>query len=378
MRLTRIIVLAGSLLCFYGHAVAQGAIKSLVRKVSEHIDSMTIKGVNRNYIDAPEKPWQIIAKNSTMQSTLSMTAKGNIYGIEYNAQPYLKIKPAEYVGVWVGYRGYGLGYSVKAAGDKGKYFTVGATGGTYGIYVRLHSFKNSTPNFKLNSKSMDEESDDEQFQVELCSPIKVNTLIADAYYLFNGKRFSYSAAYDQSVIQKKSAGSLMVGAMYYYTHIDYSSEQNGDLIYMMKGLGRLKLWQGSIGVGYAYNWVPARGLLISAMVMPMLTPINKLKAYGYNTNVLELMNSLIFDEPEMSDEESEEWFYSQLQVSPMGSKTVNSGLTANIDARLSLTYNFKQYFINAYGQFNTIRYHHDSSHGHLNDWFINASIGVRL
>ena len=30
------------------------------------------------------------------------------------------------------------------------------------------------------------------------------------------------------------------------------------------------------------------------------------------------------------------------------------------------------------GQFNNMRYTHDSSHGHLNDWFVNASIGVRL
>jgi TPR repeat protein len=33
---------------------------------------------------------------------------------------------------------------------------------------------------------------------------------------------------------------------------------------------------------------------------------------------------------------------------------------------------------NAYGQFNNIRYHHSSSHGYLNDWFINTSIGFRF
>ena len=29
-------------------------------------------------------------------------------------------------------------------------------------------------------------------------------------------------------------------------------------------------------------------------------------------------------------------------------------------------------------QFNNIRYHHNSAHGYLNDWFVNASIGIRL
>ena len=95
----------------------------------------------------------------------------------------------------------------------------------------------------------------------------------------------------------------MAGLMYNYTHIDYATDLNGDLVYLMHGLGKVKLWQGSAGVGYAYNWVPARGLL---------------------------------------------------------------------------TYNFGRYFISAYGQFNNIRYRHQSTHGYLNDWFINTAIGIRL
>ena len=100
----------------------------------------------------------------------------------------------------------------------------------------------------------------------------------------------------------------MAGLMYNYTHIDYSSDQNGDLIYMMDGLGRVKLWQGSAGVGYAYNWVPARGLLVNIMAMPMLTFVNKLKAYVYATNVEELMEDPTFWDPDISNEDWDEWF----------------------------------------------------------------------
>lgn len=215
-------------------------------------------------------------------------------------------------------------------------------------------------------------------EVQLIDPIKVRTLIADGYYLFNGKRFSYAAAYDQSVLQKHSAGSLMAGAMYYYGHINYASDYNGDLIYIMNGLGRVKLWQGSIGVGYAYNWVPTQGLLVSAMAMPMLTVVNKIKAFGYATNVPELAKDPRFLSEEIDDDEWDEWFYSNLRINPLGQKTFNSGMTLNIDARLSLTYNFGRYFVNAYGQFNNFRYQHNNSHGHLNDWFVNTSIGIRL
>ena len=77
--------------------------------------------------------------------------------------------------------------------------------------------------------------------------------------------------------------------MYNYMDINYTSSLNGDIIYMMGGLGRVKFWQGSVGAGYAYNWVPMRGLLVNVMAMPMLTFVNKLKAYAYTTNVEELM-----------------------------------------------------------------------------------------
>ena len=61
-----------------------------------------------------------------------------------------------------------------------------------------------------------------------------------------------------------------------------------------------------------------------------------------------------------------------------GDKTINSGISLGFDTRMSVTYNFGRYFISAYGQFNNIRYRHQSTHGYLNDWFINTAIGIRL
>lgn len=357
--------------------MAQGGVISLIKKVGTLIDTMSVRGVDRRYIEAPEKPWQLIVRGNVSQTIVSMNTKGVIEGMEYDAKPSLRTEPAQYVGLWAGYRGYGLGYTVNVGGDKGNYFTIGATGGAFGINVRIHSFDNSSPNLNLDSDILSDSNKDEWREVKLIDPIHVNTLIADGYYMFNGKKFSYAAAYDQSVIQKHSAGSLMAGLMYNYTNIDYSSKYNGDIIYLMEGLGRVKLWQGSVGVGYAYNWVPVRGLLINVMAMPMLTFVNKIKAYGYATNVEELMEDPIFWS-DISNEEWDEWFYKNLQITPMGDMTFNSGLTFSFDGRVSLTYNFGRCFFSAYGQFNNIRYSHNSTSGYLNDWFVNTSFGIRL
>lgn len=366
------------MLAICGQVSAQGVVPTFLKKVATLIDTMSVKGVDRRYIDAPEKPWQIIVKGNVNQSILSMRAKGTIADFEYDAMPYLNTEPAQYVGLWAGYRGYGLGYTLNVGGDKGSYLTLGATGGAYGVNVRIHSFHNNHPEFGLTSDIVPEEDEYAREEVQLIDPIKVNTVIADGYYMFNGKRFSYAAAYDQSVLQKRSVGSLMVGAMYYYGHINYASHTNADLIYLMNGLGRVKLWQGSVGVGYAYNWVPAQGLLFSVMAMPMLTCINKIKAYGYSTNVTEMLEESIMMDEDMTDEEWDKWYYDNLRITPMSNKTFNSGITVNFDARLSLTYNFSRYFVNVFGQFNNMRYHHHNSHGYLNDWYVNASVGVRL
>lgn len=367
-----------AMLIICGNAMAGGGVFSLVKKVGTLIDSMSVRGVDRRYIDAPEKPWQLILRSNVSQTIMSMKSDGLAAGEDYDFNTTFKTVPSQYIGLWAGYRGYGFGYTVNVGGDKGSYLTFGATGGAFGINVRIHSFDSSKPIIDMTSDLLTEEDYEEMKKVTLIDPVHVNTIFADGYYLFNGKKFSYAAAYDQSVIQKRSAGSLMAGLMYNYTHIDYSDDSNADMIYLMDGLGSVKLWQGSVGVGYAYNWVPARGLLVNVMAMPMLTFVNKLKAFGYETNIEEMMEDPIFWDTTISYEEWDKWYYANARIAPMGEQTFNSGLSIGFDGRVSVTYNFGRYFFNAYGQFNNIRYHHNSSRGYLNDWFVNGSIGIRL
>jgi hypothetical protein len=82
--------------------------------------------------------------------------------------------------------------------------------------------------------------------------------------------------------------------------------------------------------------------------------------------------------PDLTDDEWDDWFYGNLHISPIGQETYNSGLSLGFDARMSLTYNVGRWFFNAYGQFNNIRYRQTDTRGYLNDWFVNTSIGIRL
>ena len=223
------------------------------------------------------------------QTDLKMKSMMDVTGIlpgisgNLNWEPRIKTVPATYVGLWAGYRGYGLGYSVNVSGDEGSYLTFGAMGGSFGINFRLHRFETDDASIHFFGNVEGHEFNETETG-KLDDPIRVRTLFIDGYYLFNGRRCSYAAAYDQSVIQKRSAGSVIAGAMYYYTHLDFSQPRNADLMEVMNGIGNIRQWQAGIGAGYIYNFVPCRGLLISAQVMPILAFFDRVKVTRYQSN----------------------------------------------------------------------------------------------
>jgi len=383
--LTLLLLLTSNPIFSAGEGGAISVLTGFVRKVGTFIDSLSVRGVDRNYIDAPKQPWQAIIRGNINQSDMKMesTLTASSFGFETTTdeylkwEPHIKTVPSTYAGIWLGYRGYGLGYSWNVGGDKGNLLTIGATGGSFGINLRVHRFENDEPEVFYSTKYLDDVDDTSENlvyesgkgQFDLITPINIHTLILDGYYLFNGKYFSYAAAYDQSVIQKRSAGSLMAGFMYYHSHIQYASDDNADFIFLMSNIGRIKQWQLSAGAGYAYNLVPCKGLLISAMFMPMLTFYNNNKISLYDSNYRQQM---------ISEEDGKELDIEDWRIYPMTETSKHSKVSLNFDARLSVTYNWKRFFANIYGQFSQFPYRDDNVKGRLNDWYVNAALGVRL
>ena len=367
----------------------------VLKKVGTFIDSLSIRGVDRNYIDAPERPWQVIVRGNINQADLKLRSTlRHAEAIDKDAQgdvvwePRIKTKPSYYTGAWVGYRGFGVGYSTKVGGGSGSIITASATGGSYGVNLRIHNFETDNPEVTFTGNFKDEEDPSAGYKhssmkekLPMWEPIKSRALMLDAYYLFNGKRFSYAAAYDQSVIQKRSAGSFMVGAMYYRNRVKYVHDFNAPFIFMMGNIGKMEQSQLNIGGGYAYNWVPTKGLLVSAMAMPMLSVVNHYKTWRYDSNLRQDVLSgadIDYDDP---------FYILSMEVFPLkaddpsGKKAVeskNSKIGLNIDGRLSVTYQWDRFFVNANGQVSRFPYRNGDIKGRLIDWYVNASVGVRL
>ena len=401
-----------------GTAQTENEKSNLLAKVKAFVNKNVVHGVDTNYVKAPKQPWQVSVKSRAAQTDLQMLSTidgGELFdgeGIipflqgvgDMDMDTRIRTKVSTSIGVKVGYKGLSISYSFPVGGDKSQNLTLRSVGRWYSLNLRWHKFKSNTMenHFSGAAKSRsiehyDEETGDvtytdwgethqwdDTFDEQLSSPISIKTLIFDGFYIFNHKKFSYAAAYNQKTIQVRSAGSPLVGLMGYYADFDYADKRNAETIYWMDGIGRLRQYQLAIGGGYAYNFVPAKGWLVSAMAMPMVTLVNRTRINTYSTNFKEIANTNLFElimleilhAQGISVEGYE--FADNYEIQSTGVHSNNNRVALNFTARLSLTYNWSRYFFNVNGQFNNFNYRHNAMHGHLNDWYVNAAVGVRL
>ena len=359
-----------------------------LKAVKTYIDSSAVKGIDTRYLEVPEKPWAVTVKynmnDMNMKSTTKMSEERLMeeYGIDGELNFESKFQPRKEVsiGAWIGYRGYGFGYSYSLQRSSGRNFSIGATGANYGLNLRIRRFY--TDELTGHYWGHDETgSIDRSLDGYLWEDVKVKSAIFDGFYMLNGRRFSYAAAYDQSMNQIRSAGSLMLGVMWFQTSIDYAKPLNGLLIQTMGNVGKIKIQKGSIGIGYAYNWVPMRNLLLNVTAMPMLTIYNRTKLHYYESNY-----NLFMEEGDVSpkgqkpipEDENDLSWTEDITLEESNTETKYEHPSFTIDARASITYQFDRFYLTVMGQLN----HFDNSTSdhdlRLTDWYINAALGVRF
>jgi hypothetical protein len=96
--------------------------------------------------------------------------------------------------------------------------------------------------------------------------LKVRLVGASAYRLLNGDRFSYRAGFLQNEWQKKSAGSVLLGAEIYYGTTKGDSAlipSHLNSYYPQRGINRVRLLELGPGAGYAYTAVWEENLFIT-------------------------------------------------------------------------------------------------------------------
>ena len=152
----------------------------------------------------------------------------------------------------VAYRGLGLGVAVNPTKFAGKCkdfeYNLNSYSNRYGFDVVFLSSK-TYHGYKA--------ADAERIDIHK-GQISQNALNLNFYYAFNYRRFSFPAAFSQSYIQKRSAGSWMIGASF-----DGSKTELSDMT--------IRLNEFAVGAGYAYNLVIARHWLCHLSALPTMT-----------------------------------------------------------------------------------------------------------
>ena len=108
------------------------------------------------------------------------------------------------------------------------------------------------------------------------------------------------------------------------------------MMFLSHNIGRIQLHQANIGIGYGYNLVP----------LPL-------------------------------DDEERKW-RNDADAWATDAETEYSALRLNIDLRLGIAYNWRNYFIGAQAQFNKFNYKKDLCRVNLYDAYARVALGIRL
>ena len=206
-------------------------------------------GFDTAYITRPQSKWTVMARFNV--SGAKIETEGTDHGLHFNSEMNADKKMT--LSMAVSYRGLSLSASLNPAKMMGKYrdyeLNFNSYGKRFGFDIIYQDAKNFTGWHDHEGMERIELSD---------GLLSVKTLNVNAFYVFNSRRFSYPAAFSQSYIQRRSAGSFLLAAsgMGQHATIDWHQEM------------QLKMTNIGIGAGYGYNYVPARGWLLHVSALP--------------------------------------------------------------------------------------------------------------
>jgi len=242
-------------------------------------------------------------------------------------------------GIGASYKGIGFSYSMdfdKISGKSNdKDMTFNLYGNSYGLDVNFFSvgdLHNPERNYSMLSDA------------------RLYGFSANAYYVFNNKKFSYPAAFSYSQIQKKNAGSIIAGVSFYDNKLDFGANKEtyesyiNELVSLIvpdsvayhdkQYCGAPSNWKTqyiSLGVGYAYNWVPTKRWLIHASA--------EISQFLYQ-NVTVTVNDLIIDK--------EPYSQASVEISSRTYKAPYCFFDFSANGRFSATYSWERGYIGAY------------------------------
>lgn len=184
------------------------------------------------------------------------------------------------LGPYGGWLGITLGYSFGLVPDRYGSHTFDFSATAYSAKVGFDfRYTRAKGNFNLlNATGFDGIDADRLTNIRL-ETMTCNTTAINLYYVFNHHHFSYPAAMAMTTVQLRSAGSWLMGMRYDQQRITFDADKTERVLQQLSPTVRLmdelrfssvNYHQVSFSLGYAYNFVPHRGWLLSFGGTPLL------------------------------------------------------------------------------------------------------------
>lgn len=278
---------AAILLAIPNEASAQSRDQQIRARIDSALTARYFRNhYDTNYVVRPDG--SLTLKVRLNQSGNTFHAKGDRDGVSAKAD--LNTTRKTTVSIGASYRGLSASLAINPAKLKGAYKD-------YELNLAYYSSRLSLDaSYHRSSTLAGEVSRGNETSYLEEGYAKMKMINITGYYVFNHRRFSYPAAFTQSYIQLRSAGSWLAGASYQGGSIDTTDElkerrPEAPDIHIHVGLV-------GIGGGYAYNWVPSKRWLIHFSMLPTFVVYNHnyMTVNGERKNAKHLGLSMIFNE----------------------------------------------------------------------------------
>ena len=280
-------IIATLLLTFSGVTYAQSHDQQVRAKVDSALTARYYKtSYDTNYVVRPEG--RLTLKVRLNQTGNDFHAKGTVNGIYSKAD--LKTSHKTTMSLAVSYRGLSAAVAINPAKMSGAYKD-------YEFNLNYYSSRISLDFSYQRSESLagDVYRDDRLSPLE-SGDLTLKVVNLAGYYAFNHRHFSYPAAFTQSYIQRRSAGSWLAGFSYQGGIIETRDElkaRNANAPDVSIDVGHV-----GIGGGYGYNWVLGKKWLLHFSMLPTFVVYNrnKMTVNGERKEAQHMRFNMIFNE----------------------------------------------------------------------------------
>ena len=330
----RIICFLLFVVCCLFEVHAQSRLKKFLTKADSILTERYYKtSYDTNYVVRPDGKLTLKLKGN--QTGNGLRAKGTVHDIYFKS--HLSTSHKTTISIGAAYRGLSASYSINPAKLAGFYED-------YELNFNYYASRFCIDASYQRSSSLSGDMTLGENTIRLGSgEADMKVFNITGYYVFNHRRYSVSAAYNQSYIQRRSAGSWLAGLSYQGGSIKTSDERKElkpDSPDVRIGVGHI-----GIGGGYGYNLVLGKKWLLNLTLLPTFVVYNrnKLTINDESRHAGRMKFNMLFNE------------------------------------RAAIVYNFSsRYFVGLTAVANNSLFVDEAVTVHQNKWVAHAFVGVRL